>query len=796
MPASSDAGVRERLGDGYLRVSAGRDPKGHLDLQGQQGPTRHSPLAIRGTLFVDLEPTPEPWQERLQAGLRYAGESAMSGVETLLVRAYGNADPPLAPELLADTATYIDERWGVQPLLGAVRQHVAPGAFEWAWLGGQPDDLPGLLARCRSAEITALIDAGRAHWIPKGYHYKLPSGEHRPTFVRLGDAIRSRRDAHALAWWLLPHFREDGCALLLDSSSLLPLALALENELASVGRSLGNVATQDSYPEMRLEDALLVDHVGGNGIVCVLSVSSTGGRMRSLEGVLPAKRAAGPWVIENVVAFHEPAAESWALYETASHERQAPWVKIRVPIDREVDASEPYLEIDPQTFANTTIPVPPSRVVVHPPGRDQDLGSLLTMYDQVDGIGIECDFDESTRRRRGTDRTAIRFFPERLLRHPNFLGQVDLRLREATGSWYDGRDADALGALTGSDLIVYDVRDGSHNEIVDLAACIGVATSSGAIPHASIGDEKLIELLGEARKVMLVTLGLVTGASLERLEMALLEQRRQHGFDFEMCALAVHARPASLSEWQAARSSMNGRLVALWITYLPWMDPLQQERQILSQLPASQPGVERYVADRMKFISSDLGEWEARVSDHQPGHGVPNPRALFWLPHLDLVDEALPRLLPGSRFGEQVSMLATYVGVAAAMHRTRIEQEAQMRPPWIRFDLTKMNKTYFETPIGAALLRWIRPHEALWQSESGKGVNYLIREFWDHAQSEHWDGRATILGELLLAANQGKVPHEGFAELRRLATELRDETGELPGPVATGLALLDHNDPQ
>ena len=73
---------------------------------------------------------------------------------------------------------------------------------------------PREAARARSAEVQALLARGRAVWRPSGYHYRLPSGTHSDTFVRLADAIRSPEDALALASWLAWRWADKGLSAL------------------------------------------------------------------------------------------------------------------------------------------------------------------------------------------------------------------------------------------------------------------------------------------------------------------------------------------------------------------------------------------------------------------------------------------------------------------------------------------------------------------------------------------------------------------------------------------------------
>ena len=147
------------------------------------------------------------------------------------------------------------------------------------------ESAPDLLATARAVELAALIKSGNAHWRPATFHYEAPSGEHRSDFIRVGDAIRSPRDATVIATWLYPYVAT-GRAIIVDSSTMLPIVLALQAAVAPLGVKIGPVAVRDAYPHSLLLDEELVElTVGANGALALLSVSSTGHTARFVRAV-------------------------------------------------------------------------------------------------------------------------------------------------------------------------------------------------------------------------------------------------------------------------------------------------------------------------------------------------------------------------------------------------------------------------------------------------------------------------------------------------------------------------------
>lgn len=781
--------------DGYLRVQAIPARRDAPDDVPPLSPSHLWPDAPDDLLFVDVEPSTESWPGRLMEGLRFAPEEAFLRAERVIVR----TDALVAAGDLDPAAEYISQRWHRTPLLGTVFLKPGMAAPQSMWHDGEirADD-PASLARCRNAELDALLRWGKSLWTPSGYHYRLPSGEHRATFVRLADAIRQPRDADVLAWWLLPHFCTPHRALVLDSSSLLPLVLALRARLEQYDIPLGNVGVRDAYPETPIEDRALIEHVGGEGIVAVVSVSSTGTSVESLAAALADRRSVSPWRLEVLVSRTAEAARGWDPVAEPSG-LVAPWA--RLPEDNSpVDPDQPYLSIDPQTFSNTVIPEPAIATVLDPPHRDREIANLLSFYDAVDGVGVECEHHDSTIARRGRNRGAVRFYPEKLLLAGGFIDAAEARFKSPTERWEDGRPTATMKMLRDVDALVFLDEDADlpgFDAYVDMISR-NVAKDRDTLRHIVVtrrpeveDNERLRDQLEGCSRVLILGLGLVTGGTLQELDVRILRACTGRGRDeLAVVALAIHARPASFDEWQAARSSFHQKLAALWVTYLPWRSPLQAEVDLLNLLPPSGEEVDGFIEQRYDVVNNEIGDWSDRRSDHEPGHGVANPAAILWGPDQDAPNEELPRLLGGSRFGHEASMVATYVGVGAVMHRARLERRKQGGPPWLRFDLTKTNFSYFEAIISASILRWLRPSEGQWDSES-KHVEDLIREMWERAGQESAAAQRLLVAELLLASAQGKVPRAVFPLLRRLADELLTAHRDDAEAIRTGLSLLD-----
>ena len=136
-------------------------------------------------------------------------------------------------------------------------------------------------------------------------------------------------------------------------------------------------------------------------------------------------------------------------------------------------------------------------------------------------------------------------------------------------------------------------------------------------------------------------------------------------------------------------------------------------------------------------------------------------------------------------------MVGTLVGVGAALHRRRLDQEALGGPPGLRFDLSRIPAVYFEVPILCSVLRWIRPFEAFWEYQ-GAPVQDVLRDMWHKASFEEPGSRETLLAELALAAAAGKVPRHAKATIRDFFIQVADDGGAIDGaPLDVAKQLLE-----
>ncbi len=92
--------------------------------------------------------------------------------------------------------------------------------------------IPHVLSMIQRAEIDSLVDSAHARLPPiGGALYRAPSGDLVPSFLRVGNILRSRAALDALFFWLLPHL--DQCiGIITDIWSIGAIALNTSRRLA------------------------------------------------------------------------------------------------------------------------------------------------------------------------------------------------------------------------------------------------------------------------------------------------------------------------------------------------------------------------------------------------------------------------------------------------------------------------------------------------------------------------------------------------------------------------------------
>ena len=746
-----------------------------------------------GLFFVDMEFRPGGW-DTVVAALRglppsVVGDAAQLVFRSPFLRWAQETEPILGgwtawPRRAGDLAS---------ALCGAVRAHRLPhvevGAFELP-LAAAPATSPEVdevaLARCRAVEVHTFLEKGNAIWRPQTYHYRLSSGHHADSFVRIADAFRDPRAPAALATWLHPCIAE-GTALVIDSGTLLPIIQQLDLAMRSAflaGHTLRNglagIEALDAYPRTRYEYLQRFRSLEGMEVLAVLSVSSTGRTYQMLQATLQETAPEEGWRAECLVTRTEEAAT--VLPPPEARERQAPWCSLGDNSPEWHDASECGLcrnpatarlvHVDPRSFAAMVLPDPerimPDTIAGH---RNASLWNCYRQRDTSSGParGVQLVPGETASLQRSSPLLRpggvpqVRFEATLLLttppaeaadpverqveviENPPASGQSLSRVSETLRSIREGEPT--IAVCDSGDLVAL----GTLLEDAEAARGRMLRAARAVCPtvRSLIDAKTLLDAdLEDHESVLLVVAGLRTGVTLQRLMVAVQDRYRDCRHDPSVHGLVLHAHPPDRRAWRSLQNTFRGpdrrtRLLALWLTHVPEKSPLEEEYELLKRAEAGWFG-----SDSVLKLLERRREWLRSEGSCEP----PLFKSPFWSP-------TSAELRRTSLYGS-LDDRHTLVAVAAAMQSALERHTAEGRPQWIQFDLPNALRSYFDGMIHAAIIRSLAPEHAWWGPDDNACVA-LLSELEGRFE-EDWK---LLLPELLLAAAQGKLPHTGVTHL-------------------------------
>lgn len=699
-----------------------------------------------------------------------------------------------------------------QTHLGIVRFRVGqPPETVWADPPSTQSD-ETLLARARAVEMFTLLQWGNGIWRPADYHYELPSGQHSGAFVRLADAFRRPRDAQVLASWLASQLRPK-VGILTDSGTMTPLVIQL-HALARLreGWTPGQVEVLDDYPRTRLDALRAARRLRGeaDGTLGILSVSSSG-RVRDLmaEALRTTAVADDSWalhVLADKVHSTDECYEAEVPPDAREDQRVFTWLGLADPsvVATDGDSCElcrdnrraPRVRIDPRTF--DTLLLTDAELVTPDTFDGAENKELWEAADTAGAIAVQVEPHEAASRTRPKgELMAVRVQFEKLLPNGDFLKHLSDRLAQLRG--LDGEQLrksscpafNELGKVEGVIVPSTDLEVDSFGPTWEV---VRDGIGCGDVPlHPFDPDSGVVPGEFAARNELLVfSLGTVTGWTLRQLLIGVQDawddapppgpgdpQRRVHG-------LVLHARPPTGREWATISNSYERRLGALWLTYLPWRSPLDEEDRLLTELKnpndlqLSEPA-KSFLRERRGYCRPRSRSWDERVA--REGEMV-HADSVFWgLPPLS----GRGTIRNQSLYGYRIGALAIYAAMGSAVHRRRTHDPVVV-PRWRAFEMPAIVRSYYDALIVVAALRWLEPQEIWWGSTEREAINTLSGLVGRTSDDSEL---MVLVPELLLAAAQGKVPAAAVPTLIALAeTHSGSWSPEDKAPIQLGLLLL------
>jgi len=625
-----------------------------------------------------------------------------------------------------------------------------------------------------------MLNLGEAIWESENFHFLLPSGRHSGTFVRPAHAIRTIRDARVAALWLLEYLYANGTGVVVDSHTLTSMLLALQVELKARGADLGPVRVLEGYPATAIDTLNAVQLVTEqySSVLGLVSVSGTG---TVRDHLVRAMRDLMPHQIEHasvVTIFdisHGPVVVSpvriSALIHLDNDRQPRRFESHDGPCRLCEDArTAPLVPIDIDTF-DVRFPsfVKRETPSIADPQRNRDLWEAC---DRQAALLFDADPDQPVSIWRSTGKMTWKVDWNRLIMDDQFGIRTRVRLEEEIKQWNkdEQKRGGSLDDWRGFDLVLVPEHDSERPGFTELWKKIGaILSSESPCPFPEHGEwNDLGERIERARKILVLSLGTVTGTTLQR---ALNEvQRRRTNANYSLFGVVLHARPAHRRTWQGLRNSYAFRLIAAYLSYLPDNDsPLRDESHSLQGVDVSHlsPAAQIFLSQRQSICKGEI---------HDRKYGF------LWGARPD------ERITPHSLFGHVLSASATLIAVGSAIHARR---ESLRRPPYrITFEMPTIARSYYDPVIFACMLRWLRPPEIWWGNTlvEGEGV---VGEVLQRASSEQ---RPLLLGELLLASAQGKLRSRGREKVIAEAQVLFNAPGcpdEVRGLLELGLHLVE-----
>ncbi len=739
--------------DGYVRLRS----EGPL-----LGNEPHGPTPI---LFVDIEPK-APSQE-----LRRVPHIYLATVRTVIVRCL--------PDEISEMQSLLTSLECKVPCLLLQHEVGEPATLHGTHSALGPKDLECLTERARTAELLSLINSGEAVWEGKNFHFLLPSGHHASAFVRPAHAIRTLRDAHVLALWLLAHVDANGTGIIIDTHTLTSVILALQMEAAHRGIVIDCVRVLDGYPATRVDTLSAVRAVTeqASSILALISVSASGtlrdlildavGRISYIKraeiiSLIDLATAGMPLEVDSIrVASLVHLGDSRHPKRFESHDKTCPLCENAdtahlVPVD--VDT----FDVRFPSFVELEMPS------LRDPRKNQ---SLWEACHRKNALHYEADADEPVRLWRATGKMTWKVDWDTLLSDRDFAQRTRKRVEEEVYELVEEqkRQGQTPTLWENFDLALVPHRDAARSSFGNFFDTIikplGVARTLH-FPDRGEWPADLVDSVRSAKRLLVLTLGTVTGTTLQR---ALNEvQRKRNDVDYMLHGIVVHARPARRRTWEVLRNSYANRLIAAYLTLVPDdFSPLRDEFHHLSvDGSALSPNAQEFLEHRRAVCKGERGIdgfgflWGAKHTEHISPHSI---------------------------FGELLSAKATLMAVGSAIH---FQRDALRKPPRrILFEMPAIVRSYYDPVIFTCMLRWLRPQE-MWWGEKRVQVEHVLAEVFQRAS----DGqRPLILGELLLACAQGKIPKRGIDLVVGHAAVTSQEsscTPEVQGMLELGQALL------
>ncbi len=610
--------------------------------------------------------------------------------------------------------------------------------------GATPDDA-ALIEDLRSADFVGMTRNPGALLPPSSsFHYAAPNKKHYRSYLRVGSAIQSQESLDSAAFWLLPHIT-DRTVLVLDSQTILPIALNLAQYVQDVGiskeRRVHSVESLRGYKDNdfdELEHRLELTHPHEDRrrhALILSSVASSGSlaqRLRHLVSTLGFDR------VDCVALYASPSAAlgdalKFALLPRTNEGFEAP---CQLCEGGRSEGRSVALRINPETFhVEVAQAVTRSRITQ----RDARVASaFLRKYRALDVVRLHRTETGGHGRHH-----AIYVDGSKLLADQSFRRRLRQRARSLSGH---------------VDVVVAPKHPGADQLVHEVGAALGI--------EPIVCDEDCVDSLTadqrqsiiDARELVIVDDVIITGDRIRGYRQFLMEAGRLAG---RVHVLVAVSRPSSSDARQGIRNLVDqmdetvGTFHAIEEVVLPdWGSdecPWCLEREHLSQWLRewpNQPPAD--VISRLETLSDTSS-------------GLDNNAFWSW-------DGGELVLGDGSIFAPVDATQAELVfAVASALQTMRSDGrlDEEFVPPVAKVLMHEFwaRGRFYAPAISAAILRMAHPHDLI-PPIPDRGLQRSVDTRLQEAASH------SVRAELLLAIQGRKLPFT-----RECAQLLENEPG-------------------
>lgn len=720
--------------------------------------------------------------------------------------------------------------------VGVIQHQVArqPTTCWGRWTPEEPE-IDGILHRLRAVETEALLRRRNAIWQPKNCHYRLPSGEHSDTFIRVADAINEPQDAYVMACWLSDRLR-DRTGVVVDTGGLTPLIVQLESFLTRFNWAIGPTAILNAYPTGRPMVRQTIENAQNESsprIVTVLSVSSTGTLQRTLLDEMEHVALAGDAVSGldytlDVIVDRSASSASTPRFAPDDSDRRVSWLTLGRHTPTESSGScklcrdpdkAPLVAVDPRTYGVIALPAP------HLVMPDKDYAEAARLFweraAQGGGRAIEVNPHPSSRGARAK-RTALPVRPifevicqpdglEELIQEQCKLNSLNDDLKNTRVVVVASHDIDPVRLsphFGGTEVCLEDsiravlagVGLDPATPIVRMVKQVHSAETAKRFDGTVLVPQ--IENLESDDALLIFSWGSVTGLTLRELKLSVADILSSLRKDMTVNGLVFHARLSHPKEWSAQQNQFRpGILQSLWTSCFPWASPIADETRLLDRSDmedyAISDSARVFLMRRKQFLemyatyADQDDDWSTRFeSSDDDAH----PEHIFWgMSHDNLHQQ---HVRGRSLYGTDLDCLTAYAAMGSAVNYTRFNEQQRAAPRWVMFDMGRIVRSYFDAVITCSVIRWLLPGELWWAErdepdEIRASVQFLLNQAADHKE------QVLLVPELLLACAQGKVPRLAHSIVQQHAEDLLEEWpaddrfNMARGAVEIGLRLLD-----